>query len=179
MIEYIGPALIYLGGSLLYLGIFLMSIFLVGVIYNIVFIWVKVQVQVLIFLESYEVTPLVQGIKSPKRREMINKKSFYSYLLFICLPMVWFSICLLHKRIFYEVNKKVSFLIGKELSCQESLCRFEPDLARIYINSPKFFTGKVAIGKVRYLLNIVRLNLSVRFTPFPYIYIILISINTG
>lgn len=62
---------------------------------------------------------------------------------------------------------RVSFLIGKELSCQESLCRFEPDLARIYINCPKLLLGKVAIGKVRYLLNIVRLNLSVRFTPFP------------
>lgn len=75
---------------------------------------------------------------------------------------------------------RVSFLIGKELSCQESLCRFEPDLARIYINCPKLLPGKVAIGKVRYLLNIVRLNLSVRFTPFPIYWHykqILISIN--
>lgn len=82
------------------------------------------------------------------------------------------------RNFFYEVSEKgVSFLIGKELSCQESLCRFEPDLARLYINSPKLFIGKVAIGKVRYLLNIVRLNLSVRFTPFPYIYIMLIILT--
>ena len=59
---------------------------------------------------------------------------------------------------------------GKELFCQESVCRFESGLARflcivknkqtkkiiITKNLILFLTkGKVAIGKARYLLNIV------------------------
>ncbi len=49
---------------------------------------------------------------------------------------------------------RVIILIGKELSCHESLCRFEPDITRIFN-----LLGKVTIGRVRCLLNIVQLAL--------------------
>jgi hypothetical protein len=59
-------------------------------------------------------------------------------------------------------ERRVSILIGKLFSCREKLYRFESDLTRdvpeiiIFIN--KYYDnckGRVAIGKVRYLLNIV------------------------
>lgn len=45
---------------------------------------------------------------------------------------------------------RISNLIGKGLSCHGSKCRFDAGLIRI-----TFYLGKVAIGKARYLLNIV------------------------
>ncbi len=51
---------------------------------------------------------------------------------------------------------RVSNLIGKELSCQESRCRIEAGLTRYNIYT--YLIGKVAIGKAKYLLNIVFLT---------------------
>lgn len=53
-------------------------------------------------------------------------------------------------------NKRVSNLIGKELFCQKSRCRIVAGLTRKYIFIfNNISIGKVAIGKARYLLNIV------------------------
>ena len=54
---------------------------------------------------------------------------------------------------------RVNNLIGKGLSCRESRCRIVADLTR--------FIGKVAIGKARYLLNIVFMHLDVQIISFP------------
>ncbi len=57
-------------------------------------------------------------------------------------------------------------LIGKELSCRESRCRIVAGLARlsILIFSNK---GKVTMGRVKYLLNIVWKHIDVRIISFP------------
>ena len=47
------------------------------------------------------------------------------------------------------------YLIGRRFPCRGKGCRIEPGLTR-FINKKK---GKVAIGKVRYLLNIVFITL--------------------
>ena len=63
---------------------------------------------------------------------------------------------------------RVSNLIGKGLSCRESKCRIEAGLTRFYLEiSTRDLKGKVAIGKARYLLNIVYLHLDVRIISFP------------
>jgi hypothetical protein len=51
--------------------------------------------------------------------------------------------------------QRVNNLNGKELSFRERRYRIEADLTRIIY----CFKGKVAIGKARYLLNIVYLTL--------------------
>ena len=55
-----------------------------------------------------------------------------------------------------------SNLIGKGFSCHENRCRFESGLVRISLDK-----GKVSIGRVRYLLNIVLSHLKVRILFFP------------
>jgi hypothetical protein len=63
--------------------------------------------------------------------------------------------------------QRVSNLIGKVFSCQEKRYRIVAGLTRIYLLLSTY-SGKVAIGRARYLLNIVFIHLDVRFISFPY-----------
>ena len=64
----------------------------------------------------------------------------------------------------YYDNNRVINLIGKDPSCREGRCRLESGLTRkpfiVYTDNAyyKVHKGKVAIGKARYLLNIVYLT---------------------
>ena len=70
--------------------------------------------------------------------------------------------------------KRISSLIGQVFPCRGRVYRFEAGLVREYIE------GKVSIGRVRYLLNIVLFHVGVRITSFPLqfrpIYFLLIPI---
>ena len=57
--------------------------------------------------------------------------------------------------------KRISSLIGQVFPCRGRVYRFEAGLVREYIE------GKVSIGRVRYLLNIVLFHVGVRITSFP------------
>ena len=50
----------------------------------------------------------------------------------------------------FRLATELVVLIGKMFPCRGKLCRIEAGLTRFFLR-----TGKVAIGKVRYLLNIV------------------------
>ena len=66
---------------------------------------------------------------------------------------------------YYNKRIRAINLIGKVFSCREKRCRVGADIARLLLYN--VLKGKVAIGKARYLLNIVFSHLDVQIISFP------------